>query len=275
MSIIYTILKGFSRLASSARKVHPYIYQLDFRIANAFIVISNKNQREQWVLIDTGLESSGDFIKKKAEELFNREAKPKAIILTHGHFDHVGSVRQLIEAWNVPVYAHPREFPYLTGEKDYPKADPTIDKGVVSQLSPQFPHQAIDISFNLFALPKDGSVPFLPNFRWIHTPGHTEGHISLYNETDGILIAGDAFTTLRQESVISVLTSKEEIDGPPSYLTQDFSEAASSIRKLRDLNPKLALVSHGKPMSGESLHDHLDLLVSQISFLEHQEESRY
>ncbi|MDY0395290.1 MBL fold metallo-hydrolase [Virgibacillus halophilus] len=38
-------------------------------------------------------------------------------MLTHGHFDHVGGLVDLVKEWEVPVYAHSLEFPYLTGKK--------------------------------------------------------------------------------------------------------------------------------------------------------------
>ncbi len=67
--------------------------------------------------MDTGLENSGNFIIKAAEERFGTESRPEAIILTHGHFDHVGSVIQLSQHWDVPVYIHELEIPYITGKK--------------------------------------------------------------------------------------------------------------------------------------------------------------
>ena len=55
-------------------------------------------------------------------------------------------------------------------------------------------------------LPSDGTVPHLPDFKWIHTPGHTPGHISLFREKDQALIVGDAFVTVKQEYLYKVLT---------------------------------------------------------------------
>jgi glyoxylase-like metal-dependent hydrolase (beta-lactamase superfamily II) len=42
--------------------------------------------------------------------------RPAAIVLTHGHFDHVGALQQLISYWDAPVYAHELELPYRTIE---------------------------------------------------------------------------------------------------------------------------------------------------------------
>src|SRR5438270_295257 len=61
---------------------------------------------EHWVLVDAGMPKSGENIRLAAEDRFGPGSKPAAIILTHGHFDHVGGVVYLIEQWNVPVYAH-------------------------------------------------------------------------------------------------------------------------------------------------------------------------
>ena len=90
---------------------------------------------------------------------------------------------------------------------------------------------------------------FMPDWKWIHTPGHTEGHISLFREIDRVLLAGDSFCTLKQESLISVVTQNEEISGPPKYLTLDWKAAEDSVTLLRNLKPSLAIPSHGKPMA--------------------------
>src|SRR5687767_4860308 len=62
-----------------------------------------------WALVDTGLKWSAASIKNMAKEIFGAGARPQAIILTHGHFDHVGALKSLAEDWDVPVYAHAME----------------------------------------------------------------------------------------------------------------------------------------------------------------------
>src|SRR3954466_7549175 len=67
----------------------------------------------KWVLIDAGLKGFAKRIMHTAEERFGKGAKPAAIILTHGHVDHVGALKDLVKLWDVPIYAHELELPYL------------------------------------------------------------------------------------------------------------------------------------------------------------------
>ena len=93
---------------------------------------------------------------------------------------------------------------------------------------------------------------------------HCKGHIVLFKEDDRILIAADAFSTLKQESLLSVITQKENISGPPKYLTTDWDLAKKSIEKLLELKPNIAITGHGKPMEGESLIKHLKYLLQNF-----------
>lgn len=217
-----------------------------------------------WVLIDTGMPHSKEAIMKAAEDRFGHKEKPKAILLTHAHFDHVGSLQPLLDEWeDVPVYAHNMELPYLTGEKDYPKPDPSAHGGLVTTLSPLFPNHGISIR-GVIPLPSDGSIPYMPGWRWIHTPGHTPGHVSFFREEDRTLIAGDAFVTVHQESLFNVITQKKAISGPPKYFTMNWDDAKTSVRKLQQLHPRKAATGHGECMDGNELLESLDYLVTHF-----------
>lgn len=78
----------------------------------------------------------------------------------------------------MPVYAHELEIPYLTGQKSYPDTDPTVEGGLVARISPYFPNEPINLGQHVKPLPNDGSVPILKEWQWIHTPGHSPGHVS-------------------------------------------------------------------------------------------------
>lgn len=223
--------------------------------------IGDLTKEDNWVLIDAGTPKSAQKIIEEAKGRFGKSAKPKAIILTHAHFDHIGAILELIEEWDVPIYAHDLELPYLTGKKNYPLPDSTVDSGLIAKISLMFPTEAIDLGNHVKPLPSDGAIPHMEGWRWIHTPGHTEGHISLFRNADRALIVGDAFVTVKQESLYSVITQELEIHGPPRYLTTDWNSAWESVRVLEKLKPLVAVTGHGHPATGEWLSENLSILA--------------
>jgi glyoxylase-like metal-dependent hydrolase (beta-lactamase superfamily II) len=214
-----------------------------------------------WTLIDTGIALSAGKIKNWAEEHFGEGTKPEAIILTHGHFDHVGAVKTLAEDWNVPVYAHQDELPFLTEHRKYSPPDPGVGGGLMAVMSPLFPRTSADLTGRVKPLPPDGSVPTLPDWRYLHTPGHAPGHISLFRESDRVLIVGDAFCTTKQESFMAVAKQTPELHGPPAYYTPDWDSARTSVQLLAGLSPRTLAPGHGLPMSGDMVPDQLRKLA--------------
>jgi glyoxylase-like metal-dependent hydrolase (beta-lactamase superfamily II) len=174
-----------------------------------------------WVLVDAGMPKSAEQIIEVAEDRFGVDKPPLAIILTHGHFDHVGSIVDLIYKWNVPVYAHPEEFPFLTGQQAYPEPDKSVEGGLLAKISTIYPNEPVDIQEKLKMLPADGSVPFLPDWQWVHVPGHAPGQVAFFRKIDRLLISADAVITVKQDSMYRVLVQKKEVCGPPVYLTTD------------------------------------------------------
>jgi glyoxylase-like metal-dependent hydrolase (beta-lactamase superfamily II) len=97
----------------------------------------------------------------------------------------------------------------------------------------------------------------MPGWRWIATPGHAAGHVSLFREADRTLIAGDAFVTTNQESAYAAITQEPEMHGPPMYLTTDWQAAAASVRTLASLSPELVITGHGRAMHGSGMRNAL------------------
>jgi glyoxylase-like metal-dependent hydrolase (beta-lactamase superfamily II) len=165
--------------------------------------------------------------------------------------------------------------PYLTGQQDYPKPDPTVGGGAMALLSFTYPEQAIDLGARVQPLPADGGVPFLPDWRWIHVPGHTEGQIALFRDEDRLLIAADAFVTVQQESLYKVATQDKEVHGPPAYFTPDWEGARASVARLAALKPAIAATGHGTPMSGAQLERGLAELVANFDEIAVPDHGRY
>ena len=96
----------------------------------------------------------------------------------------------------------------------------------------------MNVSGRLRPLPDDGSVPAMPGWRWIHTPGHSVGHISLWREADRALIAGDAIVTT-------------------------------------SLYPRLVITGHGQPMQGPAMGQALQQLAAEFDAVALPSEGRY
>ena len=211
-----------------------------------------------FVLIDAGLPLSAPRTRAAVEARYGPAARPEAVVLTHAHFDHAGGLEELATGYDCPVYAHPLEMPYLNGGSDYAPPDPTPG-GAICFLSRFFPRSGRDLRdvADLRPLPDDGSIPPMPGWRWVHTPGHTSGHVSLFRESDRTLIAGDALATVDLDSWPSQVTWERELARPATPFTPDWGAARSSVDALVDLEPNCIAAGHGKPMSGPGLSDRL------------------
>jgi glyoxylase-like metal-dependent hydrolase (beta-lactamase superfamily II) len=253
--------------------VAPHVWGMKDIFVNVYM-IQNEDEKS-WVLVDTGLRTSSEKIKRMATSLFGENSKPKCIVLTHGHFDHVGSLKKLVDHWDVPVYAHYLELPYLTGRSNYPPPDPSVGGGLMASMSFIYPNSPINLQNKIYALPENGTVPCLKEWRYIHTPGHAPGHISLFREEDKTLIAGDAFVTTNQQSAIAVMLQTKKISGPPTYFTYDWDAANDSVKKLMVLAPEVVATGHGQPMSGTDMRSELHNLHRNFEKIAMPSQGRY
>lgn len=255
--------EAFSEHPPTPYQLHPDVIGLRLLIVNVCFI--GEPGSSDWVLVDAGIHFAGAPILHFAEKTF--KGPPKAILLTHGHFDHVGTLAALLEKWSCDVYAHENELPYLTGQMDYPPGDPTVGGGLMAWISPLYPHKGIDLGERVHPLPKNGKVPFLKEWHWLHTPGHSPGHVSFYRESDQTLLAGDAFITVKQESALAVITQEKDLHGPPTYFTPNWLAAKTSVEKLRSLHASYALTGHGQPIEGQELEDGLERLCDNFDQL--------
>jgi glyoxylase-like metal-dependent hydrolase (beta-lactamase superfamily II) len=142
-------------------------------------------------------------------------------------------------------------------------------------MSRLYPRGPIDLGSRAWVLPADGRLPVLPGWRWVHTPGHTPGHISLVRDADRMVIAGDAVITTKQESFMAVATQRRQMHGPPAYFTQDWRAAAASVRAIAALEPSALITGHGRPMAGPHMRAALERLAERFEAEEIPSAGRY
>jgi len=230
---------------------------------------------EPWALVDTGLAMGAATILDVAAERFGIDSRPASIVLTHGHFDHVGALEALLGVWDVPVYAHTAELPFLTGAANYPPPDPTVSGGAFGRHSPSSPEDGIDLGDRIRPLPASHDVPGMPGWQWIHTPGHAPGHVAFFRADDGVLLAGDAIATTRQESAYALFGQQRELTGPPAYFTIDWERAERSVTTLASLKPSILACGHGEPMTQASLANDLAVLARDFNHRVKPSHGRY
>ncbi len=216
----------------------------------------------KWMLVDTGLPGRAREILAAAESRFGEGARPEAIVLTHGHLDHAGSARALARHWEVPIYVHRLELPYLNGRSRYPPPDPTVG-GAIAFLSRFLPARRRNLSEQLRELPPN-ELPGMPDWKWMHTPGHSPGHISLYRPSDGVLLAGDAFATTDMDSWTRLMTAKPVLARAGAAFNSDWDATEESINALAKLRPKVVGAGHGRPIFEGDLAARLERYAAQF-----------
>jgi glyoxylase-like metal-dependent hydrolase (beta-lactamase superfamily II) len=192
-----------------------------------------------------------------AEEGFTFD-KLTAILLTHQDIDHVGGIAEILRECgaHTKVYAHELEKPYIEGKLPLIKTSPEAMSGLLGSL-PETMRQEILKSMDYTPIAQVNHsvddrdrLPYCGGMTVIHTPGHTDGHISLYLEQRKLLVAGDA------------LTCKDGIlRGPFQQTTPDMVTADRSIRKLLNYDIEAIICYHGG-ISAANIRDQLVKLAN-------------
>ena len=166
------------------------------------------------LLVDpAGCEFSGDE-KRLAQVLDEHDCAPVGILLTHGHFDHVCGLKALRASFpNLPIAIHVADQSFL-GERSQEKHIKSLELVGMDQdefvkdltglpaanillkdgdfLDTVFKTEDIISAFTGDEVPDvEGVANALSHWRVIHTPGHTQGSVCFYNESEKVLISGD------------------------------------------------------------------------------------
>lgn len=175
-------------------------------------------ETEQVIIIDPGADP--DEIR---EEIRSMNMMPAAILLTHGHFDHIGAVRELLSVYDIPVVAGVGAEEFL---KDYDKVAPGGFREYFTETQMHFP---------IAKYVEDEELVEYAGFpiTCLATPGHTEDGVCYFFPTESVLFSGD---TLFLESV-----------GRTDLPTGDMKVLTEAIRRqlYRLPNETLVFPGHG------------------------------
>lgn len=174
-----------------------------------------------YFLVDAGL----PWESRKLLSLL--DTPPLLLFLTHHHLDHAGGARALWERFRLPILAHPKEWPYLTGKKPRPLLPIPLLGRRLANLGPPLSEEALR--------PVEEGVEVL-GWRVVELPGHTLGQVGLFRE--GVLLAGDA---LRGKGL------------PPRRINEDHALAQKTVRKILELGVEWVYPGHGEPLKREEV----------------------
>jgi glyoxylase-like metal-dependent hydrolase (beta-lactamase superfamily II) len=225
------------------RSVAPGVHRLEHAHVNCYIL----QDGDSLTVVDTGLPATYRHLLAAIEAIGRRIEDVEAIVLTHAHFDHVGSARRLQQELDRPVHVHPEDayiarHPYRYAHERprslyllrYPNAVP-----VLAGMAQAGALWVRGIDQTIALEPGVLNVPGRPVV--IETPGHTFGHCALHLPGSDAVITGDALVTL---DLYTGATGPRIVAGAA---TANSELALTSLHRLSDTGAGTVLPGHGAP----------------------------
>ena len=223
-------------------RIAPNIHRIGSQsIVNAYLV----EEAGEVTIIDAGVPGYYDDIPRELAGMGRSIGDVHALVLTHGHSDHIGFAERLRRERSVPVWVHELDAALARGEVPNPaKSGPMKLAPLLGFLWFGMLHGALRtphlVEVSTFG---DGATLNLPGSpRVILAPGHTPGSAALLVPTLDALFAGDCLSTY------AVTTG---VRGPQiAPFTADADEALESLDRLERVDARWVLPGHGDAWDG-------------------------
>jgi glyoxylase-like metal-dependent hydrolase (beta-lactamase superfamily II) len=174
--------------------------RVDLSFVSAYLLIRGGEA----AVVDLGTDGSAPTIEAALKAGGSGWDAVRHVILTHQHPDHAGGLAAAAPRVKASLHA---------GQAD------------VAAISSPTPIKPVNDGDEVFGL------------QIIGTPGHTAGHVAVFDPSTGTLVAGDALRT------------NAGLSGPDPQYTADMAQAAASVRKLATLPVRAILPGHGAPLT--------------------------
>jgi hydroxyacylglutathione hydrolase len=203
---------------------------------------------EKTILIDAGVSGQMKRFEKGLAEADVKFEDIDLLLFTHGHFDHIGLAKEIVDRSGAQTGIHQREKDWVeSGKPPFPPGATAWGKFLAAsiKLLPEMSVPGTKVDFTLgdedFSLREYGITG-----KVVYTPGHTLGSVSILLD-DGTAIVGD----LAMSAKIFRLSP-----GMPAF-AEDVGLVKSSWQKLLDMGAKTIYPAHGKPFSAEVFRQQL------------------
>jgi len=224
-------------------KIAPGIHRIgDRSMVNSYLL----EEAGEVTIVDAGLSGYYRDIPRELAAMGRTLADVRALVLTHGHSDHIGFAERLRRQQRVPVSVHEADAALARGEVPNPA------KGLgPTRLGPLLGFLWFSMLHGGLRTPKlqqvatfgDGATLDVPGSpRVILTPGHTPGSAVLHVPSRNALFVGDALATY------AVTTGARGPQVAP--FTADAAQAVASLDRLEAVSAELVLPGHGDPWTG-------------------------
>lgn len=203
-----SIAFGDRRLAASLAQAQAEtrapveVTRVPTEFVNSYVLVRGK----EVAIVDTGLPGNGRKFSQAIETAGLGWDAVGHVILTHYHRDHVGSMGEVLTA--------------------APKATVYAGAADISQIESPRPIEAVGDEAEVFGL------------EIVATPGHTPGHIAVYDPVGALMVLGDAMVNVGGN-----------LTGPNPQYTSDMARARQSVAKLSKFEFDQAFFGHGEPIT--------------------------